>query len=161
MPLSYETAKRVAPFILALPILAWVAFMGFSAYFGAVVVPESEEFKEVHAFVLSSPDVLREFGPITKITRGDRYRVRRVGSDKDGFFSFEIVGTKRSGAVDAHWRKLEARTIEVVAIREQIPWRSAVPIYEKRPNQAPEPTTTLVTPRAFARVAPSMVVAHL
>ena len=33
--------------------------------------------------------------------------------------------------------------------------------HHKKPNQAPEPTTTLVTPRADARVAPSMVVAHL
>ena len=32
---------------------------------------------------------------------------------------------------------------------------------KKWPNQAPEPTTTLVTPPAAARVAPSMVVAHL
>jgi hypothetical protein len=29
------------------------------------------------------------------------------------------------------------------------------------PNQTPEPTATLVTPRACARVAPSAAVAHL
>ena len=29
------------------------------------------------------------------------------------------------------------------------------------PNQAPEPTTTAVTPRADARVAPAAVAAHL
>ena len=29
------------------------------------------------------------------------------------------------------------------------------------PNQALEPTTTAVTPRAFARVAPAAVAAHL
>jgi hypothetical protein len=34
-------------------------------------------------------------------------------------------------------------------------------VREKLPNQTPEPTTTLVTPRAGARVAPSVVVAHL
>jgi TonB family protein len=32
---------------------------------------------------------------------------------------------------------------------------------EEEPNQALEPTTTAVTPRADARVAPSVVVAHL
>jgi hypothetical protein len=32
---------------------------------------------------------------------------------------------------------------------------------KKEPNQTPEPTTLLVTPRAFARLAPSRVVAHL
>jgi hypothetical protein len=31
----------------------------------------------------------------------------------------------------------------------------------KRPNQSPEPTVMLVTPRACARVAPSTTVAHL
>jgi len=32
---------------------------------------------------------------------------------------------------------------------------------KKEPNQAPEPTTTAVTPRADARVAPVAVAAHL
>ena len=40
-------------------------------------------------------------------------------------------------------------------------WPDDRRIYEEGPNQAPEPTTTLVTPRADARVAPSAVVAHL
>jgi len=31
----------------------------------------------------------------------------------------------------------------------------------RKPNQSPEPTTTAVTPRACARVAPAAVVAHL
>jgi hypothetical protein len=34
-------------------------------------------------------------------------------------------------------------------------------LLEEKPNQALEPTTTAVTPRAGARVAPSVVVAHL
>ena len=34
-------------------------------------------------------------------------------------------------------------------------------IKENRPNQAPEPTSTAVTPRAFARVAPAAAAAHL
>jgi hypothetical protein len=34
-------------------------------------------------------------------------------------------------------------------------------VLHKKPNQALEPTTLLVTPRADARVAPSRVVAHL
>jgi len=37
-------------------------------------------------------------------------------------------------------------------------WQAA---HQQRPNQAPEPTALLVTPRAFARVAPSNAVAHL
>ena len=161
MALSYETGKRAAPFILALPIVGWVAFMVFSAYFGSVIVPDSEEFKQVRAFVLANPEVLREFGAVTNLTRGDRYRVQRTGSVQDGFFSFEIVGSTRSGAVDAHWIRRDSGDVEVTEITEQLPWRSGVHLYRKRPNQAPEPTTTIVTPRADARVAPSMVVAHL
>ena len=34
-------------------------------------------------------------------------------------------------------------------------------VYEKRPNKAPEPMRTAVTPRADARVAPSARMAHL
>ena len=34
-------------------------------------------------------------------------------------------------------------------------------LFQLRPNQAPEPTRTAVTPRADARVAPAAVVAHL
>jgi hypothetical protein len=37
----------------------------------------------------------------------------------------------------------------------------AMTAVEPRPNQTPEPTATLVTPRACARVAPSAAVAHL
>jgi hypothetical protein len=33
--------------------------------------------------------------------------------------------------------------------------------HKNRPNQALEPTTPAVTPRADARVAPAVVVAHL
>jgi len=41
--------------------------------------------------------------------------------------------------------------------------RILIPIHvlKKEPNQALEPTTTSVTPRADARVAPAVVVAHL
>ncbi len=42
-------------------------------------------------------------------------------------------------------------------------WHTSSRIYRMKtePNQALEPTTTAVTPRAFARVAPSAAVAHL
>jgi hypothetical protein len=41
--------------------------------------------------------------------------------------------------------------------------RREISVFESRsvPNQAPEPTALLVTPRAGARVAPSSAVAHL
>ena len=40
-----------------------------------------------------------------------------------------------------------------------VPEPHAIP--SKKPNQSPEPTTTAVTPRADARVAPAAVAAHL
>jgi hypothetical protein len=46
-------------------------------------------------------------------------------------------------------------------VLERIEAGRYVPFMPERPNQAPEPTATLVTPRAGARVAPSAAVAHL
>jgi hypothetical protein len=42
-----------------------------------------------------------------------------------------------------------------------IPFSMSGSDFAHRPNQALEPTTTSVTPRAGARVAPAAVVAHL
>lgn len=44
---------------------------------------------------------------------------------------------------------------------DAIEWVGGEPTREKGPNQSPEPTAMLVTPRAVARVAPSTAVAHL
>jgi hypothetical protein len=78
--------------------------------------------------------------------------------------------TKIFVGLDKHYSALKpGRYIAIVAVlgrtasRERIVCESMPVTVEitKRPNQAPEPTTTLVTPRADARVAPSAVVAHL
>jgi hypothetical protein len=60
---------------------------------------------------------------------------------------------------------LSFRLARVIALEDASPHqklrRFPISGVEKRPNQSPEPTALLVTPRADARVAPSNAVAHL
>lgn len=134
MRLNQRAAKRLAVVILALPFAGWAVFVGYKGYFTSVVVPESVEFRQVQDFVLSSSEVAREFGPVVTIKRGDRLRVRTIGTTKDGFFSFEIVGHNRSGVIDAHWIARESSAIDVTEIRKQIPWHDAVVLFKKEPS---------------------------
>lgn len=140
MRLSPKAAKRLAVVIVCVPIVGWAAFMAYTAYFSSVTVPESEEFQQVEAFVRSSPEVAREFGQKATIKRGDRFRVRTVGSTKDGYFSFEIAGPTGAGGVDAHWIVRSPRQIEVLELRKQIPWHDSVVIFKKEPIQPAETT---------------------
>lgn len=124
----------MAAVILALPFVGWAAFIAYTGYFTSVVVPESAEFRQVHAFVLSNEEIVREFGPIVTIKRGDRLRVQTIGSTRDGFFSFEVIGRDRSGVIDAHWLERKSGVIEVVEIRKQIPWHDATVLFKREPS---------------------------
>ena len=50
---------------------------------------------------------------------------------------------------------------EMAVVAAMVGATSEDDLMKKLPNQAPEPTTLLVTIRAAARLAPSRVVAHL
>ena len=50
---------------------------------------------------------------------------------------------------------------QAIAVETEVGMAVVIEAMTQKPNQAPEPTAMLVTPRAGARVAPSTAVAHL
>jgi hypothetical protein len=76
-----------------------------------------------------------------------------------GGMDFEGVETLRITVQAGHAYQLIPHVDR--SLRVTVSIRDTVDDRKKGPNQAPEPTATLVTPRAFARVAPSAAVAHL
>jgi hypothetical protein len=94
--------------------------------------------------------------------------VRLKGGETAGMIA-AIVEACRDENFDVSWRSNGHLIIEYRQDRPS--WVNFIPVVNgveielidrsKRPNQSPEPTVMLVTPRAGARVAPSTTVAHL
>jgi hypothetical protein len=84
-----------------------------------------------------------------------------AGSRRDSRFGEAIRSSDFSPVQNAD--DLESRTsaFEIRSVESQAKEAGAMIAIGTQPNQTLEPTTLLVTPRAFARVAPSRVVAHL
>jgi hypothetical protein len=84
-----------------------------------------------------------------------------AGSRRDSRFGEAIRSSDFSLVRNAN--ALESRTgiSGIRSVERSAEEIGAMTAVGTQPNQSLEPTTLLVTPRAFARVAPSRVVAHL
>jgi len=98
----------------------------------ATVIPFVELTPGRHSFV------------VTPYSLVDRLLALPEGKKKESDSRIEIEGDVRAGVIYQFVRDT-----------------NGVRLRERRPNQAPEPTATLVTPAADAPGAPSAAVAHL
>ena len=111
-------------------------------------------FREVLKARLRSSRSMK-FGSLNSRKRCDS------GSARDCRVGEAIRSSDFSSAQNA--KGLESRTSisEIRKVESLVEENGAKTAIGTQPNQTPEPTPLLVTPRACARVAPSSVVAHL
>ena len=116
-----------------------------------------DAYVEVRGPFTASVAISEFTGDIAESARWKRF----AGNDRSS--SFWIVYDRC--VPSAHPQEGPVETFLVPAAIARVSHSGHLSIFRlsevKRPNQTPEPTTTLVTPRAGARVAPSVVVAHL
>jgi hypothetical protein len=121
--LSYAAACRIAPFFLALPVIAFVVFTGWMWHTDRVYVPNSSEFKTAEAFVRTNDLVKKEFGDLVEVSKGERWKWELTGESRTGFFSFAIKGTKDNGVIDVYWHKPTSdAALAIREIRRSDPW---------------------------------------
>jgi hypothetical protein len=160
---------RASWFIRASVLVALVGSLAFTPVHVRVTAEVSVAGAAQEAVTAISTEILNRGGElITSPSGASWYVVKGISvslAPRDNSIEIEASRMRGAGCSSKSLRRDEDQVFTALdQLIVEVSRKSGIPMHAtrlKRPNQTPEPTTTLVTPRADARVAPSAVVAHL